>query len=95
MKSRFAVGIAVGLAMASIFAPTRAADLERGKLLYETFCVSCHDESVHARKERLAKSRSRVEAQVARWQENIGLKWNKSEIEDVAAYLSRAVYRFE
>ena len=71
-----------------------AQDIGRGKLLYETFCVSCHDKSVHARGQKLAKSYPEIRAQVNRWQSNIGQSWSASEIEDVTAYLNHSIYSF-
>lgn len=71
-----------------------AQDIERGRLLYETFCVSCHDKSVHSRKQKLATSYREIRAQVNRWQSNIGQTWGASEIEDVTAYLNDSVYLF-
>lgn len=92
MNARLAIllGVALGQSAGLVF----AEDLERGRVLYETFCVSCHDRSLHARKEPLAKSYAQLKAQVQRWQDNIGLSWDKSEIEDVAAYLNHTVYLF-
>jgi mono/diheme cytochrome c family protein len=95
MYTRLAVVIVLGAALGCAVSPACARDVERGRLLYETFCVSCHDRSVHARKQRVAKSYSQVKAQVERWQGNIGLTWDKTEIEDVAAYLNSTVYQFE
>lgn len=72
-----------------------AADAERGKRLYETFCNACHGESVHARKNRIVKTPADLTAQVRRWQSNIGQRWSDEEIDDVAAYLGASVYRFD
>jgi cytochrome c5 len=52
---------------AALFAPARAADFERGKLLYSARCVGCHDKSVHNREACKALTIEGIRAQVRRW----------------------------
>jgi mono/diheme cytochrome c family protein len=70
-----------------------AADLERGRRLYEVSCDACHNANVHWRDKRLANSWPALLAQVDRWQRNAGQRWEPSEINDVAAYLNERFYR--
>jgi mono/diheme cytochrome c family protein len=70
-----------------------AADLERGRMLYEASCDACHNANVHWRDKRLANSWPALLAQVDRWQRNAGQRWEASEINDVAAYLNERFYR--
>jgi mono/diheme cytochrome c family protein len=72
-------------------APTESA---RGKLLYETHCISCHSTQVHWRDKRLAQDWTGLQAQVARWQSNAGLRWSGEDVTEVARYLNTRYYRF-
>lgn len=75
--------------------PTSAQEPERGRLLYENSCIGCHGRSVFSRANRIARNYAGVRAQVLRWQDNAGLSWSASEIDDVTSYLNRAVYKFK
>ncbi len=72
----------------------RAADAERGKVLYETRCGACHESSVHQRHARKAKSFAGVRAEVLRWSEQVGGIWSADEIDSVTQYLNRRYYGF-
>jgi cytochrome c5 len=82
-----------GAAGASAPAARQMADAGRGQLLYETACAECHSEQVHWREKRLVHDWPSLVYQVARWQKNAGQHWGTDEIEDVAAYLNRRLYR--
>ena len=69
------------------------ADAERGRLLYETHCIECHDTRVHKRDSKIATNYDEIRAQVLRWQSNIFLRWSTSDIDAVTTYLARAVYK--
>jgi mono/diheme cytochrome c family protein len=74
--------------------PERAmADAKRGELLYDTACAACHTEQAHWRDERLVRDWGTLVYQVGRWQHNSGQGWGPAEVEDVAAYLNRRLYR--
>lgn len=70
------------------------ADTERGKVLYETRCIACHESSVHNRDARKAKSFNALRAQVLRWSAQVGGAWTADEIDDVTLYLNERYYRF-
>jgi mono/diheme cytochrome c family protein len=80
------------LALASV--AVTAQDATRGQLLFETGCNACHGRSVFSRTDRVARNPVQLREQVARWQKITGLPWTPAEIDDVSAYLDRAVYRF-
>ncbi len=72
-----------------------AADIARGRALYELRCDACHSESVHGRTHRVAKDLAAVRGWVRRWNESLAVGWGDAEIDDVAAYLNAAYYKFD
>ena len=66
----------------------------RGELLYSAHCSTCHAAEIHWRAKTLATDWRSLEAQVRRWQGNIGLGWSEDEITDVTRYLNTAYYHF-
>ena len=98
MKAREIVLIVVAVvtAVLMLFAARTASatEIERGRALYESRCASCHTESVHGRTERVARDFVAVRNWVAQWNANLGLRWEASEIDDVAAYLNFRYYRY-
>jgi len=88
--------IALPLAVAlPLFAqsPSQPAP-SRGKLLYETHCIACHDTQVHWRDRKLATDWARLSEQVRRWQVNSGLQWTDDDRDEVVRYLNATIYRF-
>jgi mono/diheme cytochrome c family protein len=69
-----------------------AAGAERGKTVYETRCIACHESSVHDRKARKAASFAALRAQVLRWSAEVGGVWSADEIDDVTLYLNQRYY---
>ena len=65
-----------------------------GALLYDTHCVACHTTQIHWRDVKLATNWTGLVTQVRRWQANLGLQWTEQEIDDVASYLNRTIYKF-
>ena len=98
MLRRHAVLIAVVvLATPAILFATRsasAADVQRGRALYESRCGTCHSESVHGRTKRVATDFNAVRGWVERWNGTLRLRWGDEELDDVAAYLNDTYYRF-
>jgi len=68
------------------------ADVQRGRLLYETYCVACHTTQAHWRDKHIVKSWADLLYQVTRMQKNAGQDWNSAEISDVATYLNETFY---
>lgn len=71
-----------------------AANLERGKALYENHCVGCHNDTVHQRDAHKAKTMADIQAFVARWEKEQGLKWGDEERADVAGYVNSKFYNY-
>jgi len=87
--------LATALAACCALAPqARAADAERGRVLYETNCGGCHATSVHGREKRAAADFDGVRAWVRRWSANLGRAWSADEVDDVSVYLNFRFYRF-
>lgn len=76
------------------YASASAADVERGKTLYDTRCVSCHDRSVHNRAARKALTVADIRTQVRRWDAYLGGAWREAEVNDVTAYLNQLYYKY-
>lgn len=91
VRARWSLALALLLAAA----PALPADgFDRGRALYETRCVACHDRSVHRRESRLATDFAALRRQVERWNESAGGEWRTEEIDQVTAYLNERYYRF-
>ena len=69
-----------------------AADLDRGRKLYENNCDACHTANLHWRDKRLVASWTSLLQEVERWQRNTGQSWKPAGIRDVAAYLNVRFY---
>jgi hypothetical protein len=81
----------LGLATA---APLHAADIERGRMLYESGCTACHSRSVHLRQARRAPDYPAIRAQVERWGREAGVPWTRDDLDDVTFFLNDRYYRF-
>ena len=83
----------VSLALLALALPVQAQDLQRGRLLYETHCATCHGEKLHERDKTIVKSMADLRDQVARWALQTKRAFTLDELEDVARYLNRSHYR--
>ncbi len=92
----------MGLSLRSYVAPEKpekpraavaAADVQRGRLLYETYCIACHTTQAHWRDKHIVASWADLLYQVTRMQKNAGQDWSSTEINDVAAYLNELFYK--
>jgi mono/diheme cytochrome c family protein len=93
-KSSLAYALLLGL-MIGIVPRLSWSDEKDGELLYEAHCITCHNAQVHWRQNRLVKDWTSLRSQVERWQANIGQRWTREQILDVAKYLNRVFYKFE
>lgn len=85
---------ACALAACVTVAPAPAADLDRGRALYENHCLSCHSVKVHNRKQRWPADLSQLRVIVGQWQEQQKLRWSRDDIEDVVYYLNVTQYSY-
>jgi mono/diheme cytochrome c family protein len=75
------------------FAADTDADVQRGRLLYDTHCIACHTTQAHWRDNHIVQSWADLLYQVTRMQNNAGQQWSMAEITDVAAYLNELFYK--
>lgn len=68
-------------------------DAERGELLYENHCSTCHEDHVHMRQGSSILTIDEVSAQVERWAKELKLGWNDQDVFDVREYLLSTYYR--
>jgi len=71
-----------------------SANVERGRLLYENHCTSCHTSTVHIREQRKSKAPAEVRAWIRRWSGELKLNWSEDELADVYQYLNNRFYKF-
>jgi mono/diheme cytochrome c family protein len=83
----------VSLALLAFALPLQAQDLQRGKLLYETHCATCHTEKLHGRDRTVVKSMADLRDQVVRWSKQTKRSFTLDELEDIAFYLYKSHYR--
>lgn len=65
----------------------------RGRLLYETHCIACHNSQMHWRDGRIVRAWPGLAEQVRRWQERAKLQWSDADILEVARHLNATIYR--
>ncbi len=85
------------IALQAIFSSAHAqaaASPTRGRLLYTTHCLACHNSTMHWRDARQAKDWESFEENVRRWQAAAKLQWSEADIEEVAQHLNDTIYRY-
>jgi len=86
--------IVVPLWLSLVTSSAAAADIERGKLLYENTCGVCHESTLHVRERRKARTFEQIQVQVVRWSTAAEAQWTLEEVEDVTDYLNSNYYRY-
>lgn len=71
-----------------------SADAERGRLLYENHCTSCHTSTVHVRDQRKSETPTEMRAWILRWAEELKLNWREDDLADVYRHLNNRYYKF-
>ncbi len=71
-----------------------SAGAERGRLLYENHCTSCHASAVHIREQRKTRSPAELRAWILRWSGELKLTWSEDELADVYQHLNNRYYKF-
>ena len=82
----------VSLLLLVLALPLQAQDLQRGRLLYETHCATCHTEKLHQRDKTVVKSMADLRDQVVRWAKQTKHSFTLDELEDVVQHLNRSHY---
>jgi hypothetical protein len=85
------------LLLAALSMSARAQDVERGRVLYETYCGDCHYERVHQRSPENSRIRtlSDLRDMVARRAPLTKFRFSLDDMEDVVQYLNRTHYKLE
>lgn len=71
-----------------------AADLTRGRALYENHCVVCHTPGIHKRPNRIVLTLEELRQIVSHWAQQENLRWSREDIADVVWYLNETKYRY-
>ena len=77
--------------------PAWAQDAQRGRLVYETQCLTCHYERIHKRdpSRSLIRTIAQLRLEVAQRAANTGQRFTIEDLDDIAEYLNRSHYRLE
>jgi cytochrome c5 len=67
---------------------------DRGQLLYENHCTTCHESGVHLRQSGKVHSVNDIRQWVIRWSNNLELDWKNNDVDVVTDYLNRHFYQF-
>jgi mono/diheme cytochrome c family protein len=92
-RSSRVIESAIGLAL--VAGPVLAQEPERGRLLYENNCLTCHYERIHNRdaSKSLVQSHAQLRLQVARWAQQVKQPLKPEDLDDIAEYLDRSHYK--
>ena len=89
-------GIA-GVALALVLAggPALAQDAQRGRLLYENNCLTCHYERIHKRdaSKSIVKSYLQLQVEVANRAQMTKQRFTMEDLGDITEYLNRSHYQ--
>ena len=94
MDKPLTLTLAAALGLLLLFPPVQADERERGRLLYENHCTTCHSSTVHVRTTHKARTLEDIETQVRRWSGELGLKWRDAEVAAVRHYLGVRYYGY-
>jgi mono/diheme cytochrome c family protein len=74
--------------------PAQAGDAERGQQLHDQHCMRCHGPEMYLRSSRVVGDFAALRERVQQCELAAELLWFEEDVDDVAAYLNRAYYRF-
>lgn len=66
-----------------------------GQGLHDSNCISCHNDSVYQRKNRIIKTMAGLKTQIRRCETTLDLTWFDEELDSVADYLNNKYYQFK
>jgi cytochrome c2 len=73
----------------------QAQDVERGRLLYETHCATCHTERLHTRQNSIIRSYGALRAEVVKRAAMTNRRFTAEELEEIIEFLDRSHYRLD
>ena len=94
MKGRLAATALLSALLAGGWMDASAADIERGRALYENHCTVCHTPKIHTRPNRLPLNFEGLRRVVVHWAKEENLHWSEAEIDDVVWYLNQTKYKY-
>jgi len=72
-----------------------AQGIDRGRLLYETHCATCHTERLHDREKSAIRSYADLRGEVGRRAALTNRRFSPDELEDIIEFLDRSHYRLD
>jgi cytochrome c2 len=87
--------ISLAIAANGAHAALLPGDAAKGKALHDKQCVACHDSSVYTRPNRSVQSVEGLIGRVNGCVNQVGLKLNRDQINDLVNYLDRSFYKFK
>lgn len=84
-----------GATMPALPQPEQQPASTRGRMLYSTHCIECHNTQMHWRARQQARDWTTLRAEVHRWQAAASLGWSDADIDEVTGHLNDTIYQFE
>ena len=72
-----------------------AQNTDRGRLLYETHCATCHTERLHHRERSTIRSYGVLRAEVGKRAAMTNRRFSPDELEDIIEFLDTSHYRLD
>ena len=92
MRAITSASLAAALLLAGA---AQAQDIERGRLLYETHCATCHTERLHTRENSIIRSYGALRAEVGKRAGMTNRRFTPEELEEIIEFLDRSHYRLD
>ena len=92
MRATISASLAAALLLAGA---AQAQDIERGRLLYETHCATCHTERLHTRENSIIRSYGALRAEVGKRAAMTNRRFTPDELEEIIEFLDRSHYRLD
>ena len=72
-----------------------AQNTDRGRMLYETHCATCHTERLHHRERSTIRSYGALRAEVGKRAAMTNRRFSPDELEDIIEFLDTSHYRLD
>jgi len=76
-------------------AAAQGQNIDRGRLLYETHCATCHTERLHEREKSVIQSYGQLRAEVGKRAAMTNRVFSPDELDDIIEFLDRSHYRLD